>query len=658
MSAKPLIYDGTAAPLPVCTPLRAGPLTLLYQAGDLRYIKLGDRELIRRLYVAVRDHNWGTIPAQISGLQIAAEADSFVIHYDVVHQQGEIDFAWRGEITGTADGTIRFAMQGVARSRFLRNRIGICLLHPMACAGAPVRIEHVDGTHETSSFPVQIAPQLVIDGTISPMLPFAELGVLSHEVHPGIWAEVRFAGDIFETEDQRNWTDASYKTYSTPLRLPFPVAIETGTQIEQSVTLRLHGDSTSVAADRGPAPLTLRRTAAESQPIPRLGLGVASHGEALNARELERLRTLRLAHLRVDLHLAQPTWATKLRQAAHEAAALNIALEIALHLSDDAAAELAALRALLLDLAPPVARWLIFHQAEPVTEARWLALARTVLAGLPGAAPMGGGTNIYFTDLNRQPPTLAELDLVTYSLNPQVHAFDNASLVETLAAQEVTARSARHLSGDRPISVSPVTLLPRFNPVATGPAAATASEQLPADVDPRQCSLLGAGWTMGSLKYLAESGEISSITYYETSGWRGVMEREQGPPSPERFPSWPGAVFPLYHLLADVGEFVVGTIVPIRASEPLQVDGLLLHQDKRRRLLVANFTAEQLRVELTELGDTVQVRLLDETTAEVALRTPETFRAAPPTLMTAINGELTLVMRPYAYARLDWAEQA
>lgn len=656
MSARPLLYDGTADPLPECIPLRAGPLTLLYQAGDLRYIKLGEHEIIRRIYVAVRDQNWGTIPARLSGLQIAAEADHFTIRYEAVHQQDAIDFAWQGEIIGEADGTIRFAMRGQARSSFLRNRIGICVLHPMSCAGAAVRIEHVDGSRETSHFPQRIAPQLVINETISPMLPFAELANLSHEVQPGVWAEVRFTGDIFETEDQRNWTDASYKTYSTPLRLPFPVEIAAGTPIDQTVTLRLQGaPSTPSAVETRPTALTLRRTDAAPQQFPKIGLGVASHGEPLTAREIERLRRLHLAHLRVDLHLDQPTFAAKLRQATNEATVLGTTLEIALHLSDAAAEELAALRALLQELTPPVARWLVFHQAEAVTSARWIALARAALADLPLAVPIGGGTNIYFTDLNRQPPTLEGLDLVNYSLNPQVHAFDNASLVETLAAQAVTARSARRLCGDRLISVSPVTLLPRFNPVATGPTAADTSDGLPADVDPRQCSLLGAGWTMGSIKYLAESGEVSSITYYETSGWRGVMERAQGAPLLERFPSWLGAVFPLYHLLADVAEFAGGMAVPVRSSDPLRGEGLLLQQDERRRLLVANFTEEPLSVDLADLGDGVQVRVLDETTAEMALQTPERFRTAAPQQVVTNHGALTLALRPYALACLDWA---
>ena len=50
-----------------------------------------------------------------------------------------------------------------------------------------------------------------------------------------------FEGDVFETEDQRNWTDASYKTYSTPLSITYPVTIEKGTRIYQRVSLSVDG---------------------------------------------------------------------------------------------------------------------------------------------------------------------------------------------------------------------------------------------------------------------------------------------------------------------------------------------------------------------------------------------------------------------------------
>ena len=90
-----------------------------------------------------------------------------------------------------------------------------------------------------------------------------------------------FSGDIFEMEDQRNWTDASYKTYSTPLALPFPVEVTAGTSIAQSVTLTLEGDHIEEQVDAAQVRdsatvLTLDPNMARS--LPQIGLGMASHG--------------------------------------------------------------------------------------------------------------------------------------------------------------------------------------------------------------------------------------------------------------------------------------------------------------------------------------------------------------------------------------------
>lgn len=49
-------------------------------------------------------------------------------------------------------------------------------------------------------------------------------------------------------------------------------------------------------------------------------------------------------------------------------------------------------------------------------------------------------------------------------------------------------------------------------------------------------------------------------------GWRGVMERERGSPSPAEFPSLSGAVFPVYHVLADLAGG--GFYAPARISAP------------------------------------------------------------------------------------------
>ena len=110
----------------------------------------------------------------------------------------------------------------------MRNRIGLCVLHPCReCAGSPARATLTDDSCFELAFPEVIAAE-------QPMRGFENLAGLAHEVAPGIWAEVRFAGEVFETEDQRNWIDASFKTYSTPLILPFPAEVTAGTRIRQS----------------------------------------------------------------------------------------------------------------------------------------------------------------------------------------------------------------------------------------------------------------------------------------------------------------------------------------------------------------------------------------------------------------------------------------
>ena len=60
---------------PIGVSLRAGPLRMVFEGGDLRYIMLGEREIIRRIYAAVRDRNWATVPSEISDLQANVEPD-------------------------------------------------------------------------------------------------------------------------------------------------------------------------------------------------------------------------------------------------------------------------------------------------------------------------------------------------------------------------------------------------------------------------------------------------------------------------------------------------------------------------------------------------------------------------------------------------------
>jgi hypothetical protein len=638
---RAVLLHGTEAPPRTRTPLRAGPLTLLLEAGDLRYVRLGDREVLRQVYVAVRDRNWDTVPGRIGDLRVERGERSFRVTYDSEHRQGDVDFFWRATITGSERGEITFSMDGEARSAFLRNRIGFCVLHPVKeCAGVPFRATKADGSAEQGRFPL----------AISPHQPVTDLRAIAHEVLPGVRAEVRFGGEVFEMEDHRNWTDASYKTYGTPLRLPFPVRVERGARIAQTVTLALEGEVAEAPARETPLAVTVAGSAAG--PLPRIGLGLASHDRPLSLAEAERLKALALSHLRVDLALGGGGWRRALARAVEEAHAVGAELEVALHLTDAADAQLDALAAEAARLRPPAAHWLVFKAGEKSTTERWVDLARRRLGAVDPRARIGAGTNAYFAELNRGRPPVHAADLVCWSVNPQVHATDDATLVENVEAQAWAVQSAREFCAGLPLAVTPVTLRPRFNPNATGGEPPPGPDELPAQVDPRQMSLLGAGWTVGSVKYLAESG-AASVTYYETTGWRGVMETEAGSPRPGLFPSSPGAVFPLYHVLADVGEFAGGAVVPTRSTDTLTVEALALERGGRRRVLLANLSGEPRRVEVLGLPATVALLRLDETTAPRATEAPEVFRAEPGEAIDAPGGRLEVTLAPYAVVRID-----
>lgn len=622
--------------------LCAGPLRMRFDNGDLRYIRWGEHEILRRVYAAMRDRNWNTIPAEISNLKLEIGERSFRVSYDATHREHEIDFVWRGEITGDEAGTIRFTFDGEARSTFLRNRTGFCVLHPAALAGQPCRARYANGSEYATAFPELVAAE-------QPVKALHDLSGISHEITPGLWAEVSFSGDLFEMEDQRNWIDASFKTFCTPLRLPFPLEIAAGTRITQSVELRLHGSASTVSAEsaqvnQAEQGILLSRTE-QRFALPPLGLALGPHSPS--AREIECLAKLKPAHLRVDVKLAEAAVDEILSRAHVISQQLGAPLEMALFLSEKAEAELQSLLKWLRQQQPRVARWLIFDTGAKSSSARSLRLARQVLREF--GAPIGGGTNADFYQLNQFRPPADLLDFVAFSMNPQMHAFDDTSLVETLMVIPHPVRSARQYFDGLPVVVSPVTLKPRFNAVATAADGAPAPDQLPSSVDVRQMTLLGAVWTLGAVKRLTES-EAANITCFETTGWRGVMETETGSPLPRQFPSLPGAVFPLYHVLADVAEFVGGQMIGVQPGDPLKVEAMLLERGERQSLLLVNLTPETQTATLEGIKQFSELRRLHGQNAEAAMYEPDAFRRQlDPIRLSSDRIELS----PFEFIRLD-----
>lgn len=570
--------------------LRAGAITLEFEPelAFLRYLRVGGAEVLRGVYAAVRDQGWLTVLPKVTNLTVEQRETGFRVTFDANCSEGPIRFLWKGTLTGEAAGTLRFEMDGVAQTRFQRNRIGFCVLHPLKeCVGKPYRAVKADGTTERGTFPAEISPHQ----------PVKNLAAIAHQVLPGLEADVRFEGDVFEMEDHRNWTDGNFKTYCTPLDRPYPVDVPAGTRIRQAITIRLSGTlPPAVSATSGA--LEIQTLSAPAVRLPSIGVG--------SREERPGMLGFRPAHFRVDLRAG-----VDLNRALAPAAA---PLEVAIHAAseDDLKRAADAARA----LKTVVARWLVLPAEEKSTSKRWLDAARRIL---PPGAPIGGGTNAYFTELNRERPDPSWLDVACYSINPQVHAFDDRSLVENLEPQGDTVRSARRFLGTRPIAVTPVTLAPRFN--------ASLKEYKPNPPDPRQPSLFTAAWAAASIKYLAEAG-AASITLFEAAGAGGLMDSRGATP----------VAYPVWQVLSRLAALGPGAMVrPVSTSDPLRVAALWVTTAKGQFVVVVNLTLEPQLVLLPAPGPQLAVARMDE-------RTPAPVAES----MSARSGALQLGLAPYA----------
>lgn len=472
--------------------LIAGPVSLLFDNGSIRTLTIQGEEVLRMIYVTLRDADWNTANVLVTNQALRQEVNSFTITYDWQVDDLGIQMAGNVAIEGKADGTVVFDFYGKARNTFQRNRVGLCVLHPIAgLSGQPCLLTHPDGQTTESLFPVLIQPDQ----------SFKNLSGLTWLMASGQRCSLHLSGDVFETEDQRNWSDASYKTYPTPVDLPRPVTVETGTEIRQQVAFRL-------LADADP---TLR---------PRIGLGHRPDGPPLSAHEAGRLKTRNLSHIRTSVNLSQPNWQDRLAAAQRDADLLNLPLEIALFFGTDAPTDAQEFIRFILENNVRMCALALFDADTRRTSD---ALLQSVVPLFRTAFPdvlLGGGADAHFTDLNRCRFDVGPVDFVTYSISPQVHAFDDQTLLENIAGQAQTVQSARTLANGKPVHILSVTLLPRYNadaPPADGIGMPPA--------DPRQKTAFGADWTRRSLAALTQAG-AASVTYYETHGPRGLLDGE------------------------------------------------------------------------------------------------------------------------------------
>lgn len=648
-------YYGTSQAVPAAQRLTAGPWSVLFVDGALRDIRHGGIEIIRSIAYLVRDRDWGTCVPELSGLVVGEQEGAFRIAYEAKCENPEghvlgyrisIECRSESELGSESEirGSLRVHAVCTARTGFVTARCGFCVLHPIdGVAGAVARVEHGDGSVEDAHFPEMI----------DPWQPFMDIRSIEHRLAHGLTVRCELLGDTFEMEDQRNWSDASFKTYSRPLALPWPYTLAAGEVTAQTVRVSVGMDGAAGAVDspgtgtlnasqpdndgpdhasrgegrvlagRFPAQRThAQGVASAANPdksdatiisllpslgpvktrLPALGLAVAPAEVDAVLKNFERL--VELAPQRLLLHF-DPVAGHGLVELQYFASlvrrsGLPATLECALPGVGAPEVELAAIAALVDEAALPLTGIVVspsvHRQSNPPGSISPPCppldeVYRAARRVFP-ALRLGGGMLSYFTELNRKRPPLELVDVVTHATCPIVHAADDRSVMETLEAVPHITRSCRALIGSRPYVIGPVSIGMRQNPYGSRVMPNPERERIAmAGDDPRQRGLFGAAWLAGYAAALADT-DLECLTVGALTGPRGLISDD-------------GQRYPIYAIAAVLARLAGAERVACRSTRGNTVTAFAGRRASGATTVVlANLSAGEQRclLELSELG--------------------------------------------------------
>lgn len=535
--------------------MHAHGISMLVQGGALRRITFAGVEVVRLVDYPIRDADWGTLTQ--TTLAVAQTQTSLTRAFSV--QDGAIRGKVEVNIRADGDAAVVTATLALTIHRdIIVNRAGFVVLHPLVgVTGEPLQVRASDGAVTQTRFPVQI----------SAVQPVMAIAALSHRVG-AVRVTLDFDGDMFEMEDQRNWTDASFKTYCRPLSLPRPYTLRAGDEVHQKITLTLQ-------ADQGDAPAVQ-----DSRNMP--GLMPAIH----LAYESDICGTdlPPLEHLGVQGFQVRLSGDLTLPKALPDA---PVTLELVT--GDEPQSDLARAKAAFAaaGLVPQAVialprPYLQSHQPQgPWPDGPAPSdLIAPVRAAFPGIA-VGGGVLTNFTEFNRCPPDPSLVDFTTFGTTAIVHAADDMSVLETLEAVPQVIASAALLSGGRPLRLGLMSIGMRSNPYGAGVVHNPDGARIPMAMhDPRQQSGFAAAFAVG-LAAACAAGGVASFAPALVAGPLGMAQGDR---------PWP-----LWHAVA-----AMAALAGAQVTITHRADGLVAIRAAGRRGIVgvaANLGAKDLTLD-------------------------------------------------------------
>jgi len=481
--------------------------TLDIARAAIRNVTYQGVQIIDLLYTAIRPWDWSTLDPDEHSEVVQIVGENCVV---TITDLFASSMQGKTVLTLQPNGKFTVDYQLTGLGKFEINRWGVCFcLHTGDWMGATVK------TSESEyKLAPEISPQRVIDGVTQGLFPASKnMHFVAKDKRS---LKVSSTGKVLEAEDQRNWTDNTYKIYSGSLAEPRPFIIEKDLTWHQLVEFEVTVPSGSTIDGS-------KIIAKDIPSLPRIGLQFNTEALLPNDDLEKALFILDIDHIRVN---EESLTAQKIATISKSGLTLEAAL-LSSQQGVDLVREIEHLNARV----PAGSRLLIHREGREIVQFGDLPTNNSLNSFIPGS-------DAYLVDLHRNKYDFG--DSVSYSMVPTIHSSDPETIFKTLYTQRESIEFAKKFVAPQ-VSISPITFSTRGNP-ETGHLRDNRINFAQLEMAAQIKNLSAAAWTLGSIFALASAGAYSG-TWHELFGDYGVI-----------YPEGSAIKFsPTFHALAALG---------------------------------------------------------------------------------------------------------
>ena len=583
---------------PDTTRVEHGDFTFDLARAAVRNVRYKNVQIIDLLYTAIRPWDWSTLDPDQHSEDIKVTGDICVITIKDSFA-GSLDA--QTEITISKDNkfTVAYELRGLAE--YSVNRWGICFcLNSADWMGSTVKSQGNE-----YQLPAAISPQRVVDGVTQGLFPAAKEMLFAATDQRSI--KVVSTGKVLEAEDQRNWTDNTYKIYSGSLSEPRPFVVSAGSLWQQSVTFEISPPNKQV-------PDGSKIVVNEIDSLPSIGLQFNTDSllplDALN----NALFLLDIDHIRIN---EESLTAQKINTVSTNGLIVEAAL-LSSHSGDKLHRDIEHLNKQI----PAGSRILIQREGREIVEIGDLPKNQSLSSFIPG-------TDAYLVDLHRNKYEFGES--ISYSMVPTVHSSDVETIFKTLYTQRESIQFAQEFLAQQ-VLVSPITFSTRGN-TETGHARDQRINFANPEMALRIRTIEGAAWTLGSIFALASAGAYSG-TWHELFGEFGII-----------YPDGDAIKFsPTFHALAALGAHHAHEIT---IATSLDNSWVAFENREAKKIVVASLRPWAIEITTNVLAGYETIQSLHASESEKASQIMDWWSYAE---TTPIFSGLPLTLAPFEIA--------